>query len=347
MNESKLNYNQQIQRVYEHIENDCISKAVMGCLRIARNLHDYLTACLFLRELYPDKQEFARVLNQDTPHLKPEVRKFLVERSIEDFLTERTLPFSLNGDDSTEKVFVASIDELDSEATQIERAIADLSIPNGMTPYDTAAFFQKYTEAKIGYRVRIKAVQMIRSRVKTRCLNYAITVEKQLEAQTKTEAFLQTVQNDVNNYFKAHSEDVYTKLQKAVQLVDSTDPEDSSLLLTLIRRAVKAVADYFYPPVPGGSPIRCADGIERKLGDEQYVNRLQEYLLAQLPNGSSADLMRAEVNVLMVFARKLNDISSKGVHADVSPDESKQGLLGLYMLLYNTIRRLQIAAPTA
>jgi hypothetical protein len=295
--------------------------------------------------MYPDNHEYARILHQDTSHLKPEVQKFLHERSLEAFLSEHELPYTLS-DDKDARVFAESVGELDNEVQQLERSIADLSIPPGMSPFDTASFFDRYATVKLNYRMRIRAVQTIRERIKTRCLNYAITVEKQLQAQMKSEVFLQTVQNDVNNYFKAHSEEVYTKLQKAAQLVDSTDPEDCSLLLTLIRRSIKAVADYFYPAVPGSPAVRCCDGVERKLGDDKYLNRLQEYLLGLFPpGGSSADLIRAETNVLMLFARKLNDMSSKGVHGDVTPDEAKQGLFGLYMLLYNVIARLQTTAP--
>ena len=341
-----MEYFQQIERVYEHIENDEVAKAVMGCLRIARHLRDYVNACIFLREMYPDKLEFARILHLEASHLKPEARKYLHERSLEDFLTAHTLPFSLDEDDDKVRVLAEGVGELDSEVGQLERAIADMSIPAGMTPFDTASLFDRYANTKASYRLRIKAVQMVRNRVKTRCLNYAITVEKQLQAQTKSESFLQNVQSEVNNYFKVHSEDVYTKLHKAGQLVDSTDPEDCSLLLTLIRRSIKAVADYFYPPSPGSSTTRCSDGVERKLGEEQYLNRLQEFLLGQFSSGgSSRDLIRAEIEMLMVFARRLNDISSKGVHAEVSADEAKQGLLGLYMLLYNAIMKLQTATP--
>ena len=32
-----------------------------------------------------------------------------------------------------------------------------------------------------------------------------------------------------------------------------------------------------------------------------------------------------------MFVRRLNDVASKGVHTDVSHEEAKQGLIGLYM----------------
>jgi len=150
---------------------------------------------------------------------------------------------------------------------------------------------------------------------------------------------LEGIQNDVNNYFKGRSEDVYTKLQKAAQFVDSNDPEDLSLLLTEVRRAIKAAADFFYPPI--AVPVKCSDGEERILGEDRYLNRLNEYLATAFDKSSSQELLRGELEHLAVFARRLDHVASKGVHAVVSAGEAKQGLLGLYMFLYNIISRLQ------
>lgn len=81
--------------------------------------------------------------------------------------------------------------------------------------------------------------------------------------------------------------------------------------------------------------VKCSDGEERKLGEDQYLNRLHEFLVTRITNSSSRDLLRAELEHLAVFARRLNDIASKGVHANVSASEAKQGLLGLYFFLHN------------
>jgi hypothetical protein len=180
---------------------------------------------------------------------------------------------------------------------------------------------------------------MVKQRVKTRCLNYAIRIERQLQAQGKSQSFLAQVHTEVNNYFKAHSEDVYTKLQKAAQLVDSNNPEDCSLLLTQVRRAIKASADYLYPPK--SDKVICRDGKERVLDDQNYLNRLHEYLNIAFEKSSSRDLLIAELDYLSFFLRRLNDVASKGVHADVTPVEAKQGMLGLFMFLYNVTSRLQ------
>lgn len=329
---------QLIERIYKHLENDRAENAVMACLRLARRSKDYLNAAIFLRELYPDKEQFSRVFYEDTAKLNKDAQTFLWNQSLEIWIAGRTLDLNPE-DDDPKKVFVLGAGTLDSEVEQLERAIQDLAIPPGMAPYDVAAFTDRYGHARSSLRVRIGTVQTIRQRIKARCLNYVISLERQLAAQEKPIQFLQKVQSEVNNYFKARSEDTFLKLQKAAELADSSDQEDFSLILTVVRRAIKAVADHFYPPVT--EPVRCSDGKERKLGEDQYLNRLEEYLAVTFPPSTSTELLRAEANVLISYARKLNDISSKGVHADVSAEEAKQGILGLYLFLYNVVAKLQ------
>ena len=338
-----MDYNATIDRVYEHLENDQVHNAAMVCLRLARNLNDYMNAAIFLRELHTDMDQFSRVFYDDTNHLKKEVQKYLWGQSLKQWLEGRTLDDSPIVDDEDRRVMTIGAGECDPEIEQLERSIQDKTVPSGMGEFDTAAFTDRYVGDKTQLRLRIRAVQTIKERIKTRCLNYAIRLERQLQAQRKSVNFLQQIQNEVNNHFKAHSDDVYTKLQKAAQLVDSTDTEDSSLLLTEVRRAIKAAADYFFPP--RSEPVKCADGEERKLDDARFLNRLQEYLASELPNDTSGDLLSAELDYLVAFARKLNDVASKGVHAEVSPVEAKQGLLGLYMFLFNVISRLEKGNP--
>jgi len=337
-----MDYTATINRVFDHLENDDVDKAVMTCLRIARNLQDHLYAAIFLREFYPVRREFIRVLYDDTSHLKKEAQKFLDETSLEYWLDTHTLNFSLAVNDNGEEqnVLAIGVGEIKPELEQWERSIQDLKLPSGMGEFDTAAFTDKYNNKKEWIRLRIRAVHTIKERIKTRCLNYAIRIEKQLEGQQKSEGFLQESYNEVNNYFKAHSEDVYTKLQKATQLVDSNDPEDFSLLLAQVRRSIKAAADFFYPPKT--EPVKCSDGQERELGNEQYLNRFQEFLLTTFEKSSSRDLLRTEFEHLAVFARRLHEVASKGVHSEVTVQDAKQGLIGLYMFLYNIIIRIQV-----
>ena len=332
-----------LSRIFDHVEHGEVDKAVRASLRLSRHIGDHMNSALFLRELLEDRKEIARVLFDDTSHLKEEAQKYLHKHSFDRWLQSRTLPFGFgrNDEDGQEKnVLVTSVGEFPAELEQCERSIADLRLPSTMGEYDSAAFTDRYSEIKGQLRLRIKAINTIKSRILNHCLNFAIQVERQLQAQQRSVAFLQVAQNEVQNYFKARSQEVYEKLQKANQLVDSSSPEDQSLLLTQVRRAIKAVADYFYPAKT--APIRCGDGKDRVLGDEQYLNRLHEFVYTHIPRSTATDLLRAEADYLLVFAKRLNDVASKGVHTDVTSAEAKQGLLGLYLFLYNLCHRLEV-----
>lgn len=336
-----MDYISAINRVYDHLENDDVDKAVMTCLRIARNLQDFLYIAIFLRELYPVKRDFLRVLYDETNHLNEEAKKYLYETSLENWIDTHTLPYSFaedNGGDE-KNILAIGVGEIKSYIEQWEKTIQDLTLPSGMGKFDTAAFTEMYNHKKELIRERIRAANTIKERIKTKCLNYAIKIERQIQSQQKSETFLQECYNEVNNYFKAHSEDVYTKLQKASQLVGSNDPEDFSLLLTQVRRAIKAAADFFYPPKT--EPVTCSDGQIRVLGNEQYLNRFQEFILTSFQKSSSRALLKAEFEYLSVFARRLHDVASKGVHSEVTMQDAKQGIIGLYMFLYNIIVRIQ------
>ena len=340
-----MEYRCVIEGVFEHLENDDLGKAVMACLRLARHTQDYLNAAVFLRELYPDHKQLQRTFFESASRLNSEQKKFAWERSLDIWLSGRTNEFiEADSDDDGERrnVIVFGAGQLDNEVKRFEQAMEDMAVPPGMAPFDVAVFTDRFVSQKAAMRLHVQHLQTVRERIKSRCLNYAISLEEQLDAQEKPQAFLHQVQTDVNNYFKVRSEDVYAKLQKAAQLVGSDDAEDRSALLTVVRRAMAATADYFYPAQ--SARVVCSDGVERDLGEQQFLNRLDEYLARQFGRSSSTDLMRAEVDLLSTFFRRLNDIASKGVHANVTAQEAKQGMVGLYMFLYNVIARLQNAS---
>lgn len=341
-----MNYNETLTKIYGHLEDDHVEKAVMGCLRVARSAKDYLNAAIFVRELYPDRNEVARVLFDDTVHLKDEARKFIWDSSLEHWLKVHTLNTGFQTDDGDQKnVLMIGAGEIDPELEQWDRSIRSMTLPSGLDPIDAASFLVRFTNERAQMERRVKALLTIKSRVKARCLNYAIQIERQLESQRKSQGFLDAVQNDVNNFFKVRAEDVYRKLQKAVQLSVSAESEDAALLLTEVRRALKAAADHFYPPVDGKT--RCSDGVERALGDEQYMNRLQEFLATEFGHSAGNDLLKVELDHLASYMRRLNDVASKGVHAAVTFAEARQGLVGLYFFLFNINQRLTVKVSGA
>lgn len=311
----------------------------MACLRLARSVQDHLNAAIFLRELFPKKEEISRLLYEDAQHLSDEARKFVWERSFDRWIEIHTMEFAFPPADDDEKrtILRVAAGDIEPELEQWRATLSDLTPPSGLMPFDAAAFHDAANRQRSEIRLRMTALNTIKARLKTRCLNYAIQIEKQLASQDRNQMFLWSVQNDVNNYFKERGQDVFHKLQKASILATSTNSEDAALLLTEVRRTLKAAADHFYPPQT--EPVICSDGKERLLNDDRYLNRLSEYLATKIPPSTARELAEAELALLDAFMRRLNDLASKGVHAAVSQAEARQGLVGMFMFL-STITQL-------
>lgn len=120
--------------------------------------------------------------------------------------------------------------------------------------------------------------------------------------------------------------DAVEKFMSAYQMLGSKSSEDWSLALTACRRVIKAIADALFPPTD-----EQRDG--RKLGEEQYINRLWAFLDDHLEAGSDKDLAKAHIDYLGSFVQRLHEKTSKGVHASVTYEEAVRVVLYTYLTL--------------
>ena len=136
----------------------------------------------------------------------------------------------------------------------------------------------------------------------------------------------ETIREKVDNLLLELCPEAVEKFMSAYNGLNSKSSEDWSLALTSCRRVIKAVADSLFPPTD-----KQKNG--RKLGEEQYINRLWAFLDEQLEAGSDKDLAKAHVDYLGSFLQRLNDKASKGVHAAVSHEEAVRVVLYTYLTL--------------
>ena len=94
----------------------------------------------------------------------------------------------------------------------------------------------------------------------------------------------------------------------------------------MFRRIIKAVADVIYPPKDG----KVAG---RKVGDQQYINRIWAFLDENMTSSSDKDLAKAHIDYLGSFIGELNNKASKGVHSAVNHEEAVKTVLYTYLTL--------------
>lgn len=135
-----------------------------------------------------------------------------------------------------------------------------------------------------------------------------------------------TIRDRVDNLLLDLCPEAIEKFMVAYERLASSSAEDWSLALTAARRIFKSVADSLYPPreTPKGA---------RKLGEDQYINRLWAFLDENAEAGSDKDLAKAHIDYMGAFLQKLNEKASKGVHAEVSYEEAVRAVLYTYLTL--------------
>lgn len=134
------------------------------------------------------------------------------------------------------------------------------------------------------------------------------------------------IREQVDNLLLDICPEAIEKFMSAYNMLESKSSEDWSLALTSCRRVIKSVADSLYPPKK--------DLVNnRKVGEEEYVNRLWAFLDENVPGGSDKQLAKAHVDYLGSFLDRLNAKACKGVHADVTYEEAVRAVLYTYLAL--------------
>lgn len=119
--------------------------------------------------------------------------------------------------------------------------------------------------------------------------------------------------------------------------MDSTNPEDWANAVHSCRRILLDLADALYPP--RDEPI-IVDGRSVKVGSEQYINRLIQFIASKNGSRTYADVVGADLSSIGKRLDSVNEAACKGTHVDVSKDEASRYIIHTYLLISDIISLL-------
>ena len=96
------------------------------------------------------------------------------------------------------------------------------------------------------------------------------------------------------------------------------------------RRILKEVADNLYPSTDEVIKIGKK---EIKLGEEQYINRLIQYIDGKSNSKTYKNIVGSSLEDIGKKLDALNDAACKGTHADVTKFEAERYLIYTYLFL--------------
>jgi len=145
------------------------------------------------------------------------------------------------------------------------------------------------------------------------------------------ESIFDELRHDVDAFIRVHSPKAAEKLLAIAERMAEGSSESYAEALTSCRRLLMTVADSIFPP----SDTEWIDGAgkKRKVGVENYKNRLIAFIESNMASKGTRSLLENELEHLCSRLDSVYDKSCKGVHTDVSGEEARLTIIQAYIFI--------------
>ncbi|WP_211269383.1 hypothetical protein [Chromobacterium amazonense] len=162
--------------------------------------------------------------------------------------------------------------------------------------------------------------------VKRKAHSQASEIFNQLKFSGTVQNCFDTLKTAADDKLLDLNPELAEQLMLAFKAVASTKSEEWSQALTTCRRLIEGLADTLYPPSD-----QKQNG--RALGPTNYVNRLWAFMDKSIASNSNKELAKTHIDFLGSWLEKVNKISNKGVHAEVSQIEATKAVFHTYLIV--------------
>lgn len=181
--------------------------------------------------------------------------------------------------------------------------------------------------------------QSIKVSVQHACFTALCAWERQLTYANTNERIFERFRADVDGLLAAGApalldqfNAVHRRLRDAASNPSEPVGEELAQATTSCRRILKAVADHVLPGVHGAE---SEDG--HSLDDQAYRNRVHQFV-KDLSGGSAAEAVEASFGGLVERFSAMDQLASKGVHADVGLAEAELCAINTYVVAGELLR---------
>ncbi|OQK17550.1 hypothetical protein AU255_06665 [Methyloprofundus sedimenti] len=237
------------------------------------------------------------------------------------------------------KYYSQSLPEIEANA-ESDEALLD-SLRTTRTPNTKVKNFieKDATEALMSTQLKIQfnqkknyaSTKSLYSSMKLAVHSYATDTYLAIELGDVAEDIFESTRNIVDAFVRSHCPNAAEKLIAINERMSDGSTESRSAALTSCRRLLMEVADSVFPA--RDEEWKDRGGKARKVGVEQYKNRLLAYLAELGESSGSFTLLESELEHL---ASRLDDIynkTCKGVHIDVSEGEAQLAVIHTYLFI--------------
>jgi uncharacterized ubiquitin-like protein YukD len=167
-------------------------------------------------------------------------------------------------------------------------------------------------------------------RLKTALHNYVTEVNIALSVGEYAESLFEDSRVAADRFIREHCPRVGEELLAINEQLDFYNPESFSAAMLAVRRILAAVADAV---VPVQEPqYKDRKGRERKIGPDQYLNRIFAYLEQNAKSDAFLSMIEAEMTYIFAKADHPAD-NLRGLYEPLSRDDVELAIIHMYLII--------------
>jgi hypothetical protein len=241
--------------------------------------------------------------------------------------------------EAEKKFYTQSLPEFEANA-ETEQLLLAANKPASSSLSKVKDFVEKSaTEALMATQLRLQATQKknyaqskkIFVSLKAAIHNYATDMYLALELGDIAQDIFEGARNEIDTFVRAHCPKAAEKLVAINERMADDSSESRASALTSCRRLLMTVADSLFPPSEDG--WTDSSGKVRKVGVEQYKNRLLAYIATRCSSDGSTAILESELEFLAARLDAIYEKTCKGVHIDVSSEEARLAVIHTYLFI--------------
>jgi hypothetical protein len=296
-------------------------------IRIARLRNDAENLIWLTMEARAPSDEGAkeRALDELRPFFDTyEELKTLWHRRTKDFIAERNLG-DLQGEENS--IVGMSVREIEVRIEGLAEMADDERPQPGMSRVEA----DSVATNRAALLLRRSQFREVLARIRSRLLDYLSQTEREIVVDAMVTSIFEEQRQYVDSRLRSLAPEAFQQLAAAYERRREGTPEALSQALTSCRRALKSVADAVYPAQD--EPVVGSDGVERPMTESRYISRLLQFAYEKSKGRIAGKLLAAQLEALAGKLEALNDLASKGVHANVTELEANQAIIQTYLAL--------------
>jgi len=198
---------------------------------------------------------------------------------------------------------------------------------------------QSATEALMSSQLKVQRNQKdtyaksksLYSSMKAAIHGYVTDAYFAVELGDAVESIFESSRKNVDSFIRSYCPKAAEKVIAINERMNEGATESLSSALTSCRRLLMEVADSLFPAQDEDWEDRT--GATRKVGEEQYKNRLLAYLSDLVRSNGTFSLMESEIDHLASRLDNIYEKTCKGVHVDVSLKEARLAVIHTYLFI--------------